>query len=120
MGEAKRRGTRDDRIRAAQEGTLCDLIEQFGSRDKLNVFISSNYWNIPKQVYDNNPLLAHRRRRIENLVAKLGIEMPPKLNQCPQCEEYFTEVGAALSRKDNETVICHKCGTAEGLEEIAP
>lgn len=36
---------------------------------------------------------------------------------CPRCnKEYFDY--PALSRKDNQTEICPKCGIAEALEEI--
>lgn len=37
--------------------------------------------------------------------------------KCPVCGEYYQGVGA-LSRKDNETEICSKCGQNEGMEEL--
>ena len=36
---------------------------------------------------------------------------------CPLCGKEYTEV-PALSRKDNETLICPDCGTRESLEYI--
>ena len=33
---------------------------------------------------------------------------------CPRCKNYF-EGFAAISRKDNKTEICDKCGTEEAL-----
>ena len=37
--------------------------------------------------------------------------------KCPACGEFYQGVGA-LSRKDNGTEICSKCGQAEGMEEL--
>lgn len=34
---------------------------------------------------------------------------------CPQCESPYT-ARSALSRKDNKTYICPKCGMREALE----
>ena len=36
---------------------------------------------------------------------------------CPRCGRIFNGV-PALSRKDNETMICSDCGTREALESI--
>jgi glutaredoxin-related protein len=36
---------------------------------------------------------------------------------CPRCGKIFNGV-PALSRKDNETMICPDCGTREALESI--
>ena len=36
---------------------------------------------------------------------------------CPRCGVSYTE-RPALSRKDNETLICPDCGTREALESI--
>lgn len=38
---------------------------------------------------------------------------------CPICGEPFIEAEGALSRKDNKTMICSDCGTAEALKSIA-
>lgn len=38
-------------------------------------------------------------------------------NICPKCKQEYT--GApALSREDNETLICPDCGTREALETV--
>lgn len=37
---------------------------------------------------------------------------------CPKCKKFFFEKYGALSRKDNETLICSECGTAEALEDF--
>lgn len=37
---------------------------------------------------------------------------------CPFCGATFEEGMGALSRKDNETVLCSDCGTEEALEEF--
>lgn len=36
---------------------------------------------------------------------------------CPKCGRLYTET-PALSRKDNETLICADCGILESLESI--
>ena len=36
---------------------------------------------------------------------------------CPICKQEYTE-RPALSRKDNKTLICPKCGTKEALEYL--
>lgn len=36
---------------------------------------------------------------------------------CPRCGRKYTE-RPALSRLDNNTLICHDCGTREALESI--
>jgi len=36
---------------------------------------------------------------------------------CPNCGEEFERL-LALSRKDNETMICDNCGTKEAFEEF--
>jgi uncharacterized Zn finger protein (UPF0148 family) len=40
-----------------------------------------------------------------------------RLSICPRCGKPFTEP-PALSRLDNETLICPDCGTREALESI--
>nr|DAW88656.1 MAG TPA: 50S ribosomal subunit [Bacteriophage sp.] len=40
-----------------------------------------------------------------------------RLSICPRCGKPFTEL-PALSRLDNETLICPDCGTREALESI--
>ena len=40
-----------------------------------------------------------------------------KNKKCPVCGEFY-QGGGALSRKDNETEICSKCGQNEGMEEL--
>lgn len=40
---------------------------------------------------------------------------------CPKCQSTFLSTKAAenaLSRKDNKTMICSDCGTAEALEDL--
>jgi CRISPR/Cas system-associated protein Cas10 (large subunit of type III CRISPR-Cas system) len=37
--------------------------------------------------------------------------------ECPLCHNYYVSMGA-LSRRDNETNICPKCGEKEALEDI--
>lgn len=39
------------------------------------------------------------------------------LRVCPRCGRPYTDY-PALSRKDNETLICPDCGTREALEGI--
>ena len=36
---------------------------------------------------------------------------------CPKCKQPYTEA-PALSREDNETLICPDCGTREALEYV--
>ena len=40
-----------------------------------------------------------------------------QLRQCPICGAIYTEA-PALSRLDNETLICPDCGTRQALESI--
>ena len=40
-----------------------------------------------------------------------------QLRKCPKCGMLFSERGA-VSRVDNETIICPDCGTREALESI--
>lgn len=43
------------------------------------------------------------------------------MSKCPVCKEnnlHENEVMNALSRKDNKTYICDRCGTMEALEEL--
>ncbi len=40
-----------------------------------------------------------------------------RLSICPRCGKPFTEA-PALSRLDNESLICPDCGTREALESI--
>jgi predicted RNA-binding Zn-ribbon protein involved in translation (DUF1610 family) len=42
------------------------------------------------------------------------------LKKCPRCEVNILKGGAkdSLSRKDNKTMICSDCGTAEAIEEM--
>lgn len=42
--------------------------------------------------------------------------METKLRVCPSCGKKYSE-RPALSRKDNETLICADCGTKEALAE---
>ncbi len=42
---------------------------------------------------------------------------PTKSAVCPRCGQTYRGV-PALSRKDNETLICPDCGTREALESI--
>lgn len=40
---------------------------------------------------------------------------------CPRCQDTFLDprpARNALSRKDNKTIICSDCGTAEAIEEL--
>lgn len=56
----------------------------------------------------------------KNEVLKLGSKKVI-LDLCPRCkQEYLSPKRAenALSRKDNKTMICSDCGTAEALEEM--
>lgn len=38
--------------------------------------------------------------------------------KCPRCGSFFRASMAALSRKDNKTLICSACGTAEAFEDF--
>lgn len=38
-------------------------------------------------------------------------------NKCPKCGQIYSEA-PALSREDNETLICPDCGTREALEYV--
>lgn len=40
-----------------------------------------------------------------------------KIRVCPRCGQSYS-APPALSRKDNETLICPDCGTREALESI--
>lgn len=40
-----------------------------------------------------------------------------RINHCPRCGAIYGGV-PALSRQDNETLICPDCGTREALESI--
>ena len=40
-----------------------------------------------------------------------------RLSICPRCGKLFTEA-PALSRLDNESLICPDCGTREALDSI--
>ncbi len=40
-----------------------------------------------------------------------------EIRTCPKCGQRYTEP-PALSRSDNETLICPDCGTREALESI--
>lgn len=40
-----------------------------------------------------------------------------RIKICPRCGEFYHEP-AALSRVDNQTLICPDCGTREALESI--
>lgn len=40
-----------------------------------------------------------------------------RISICPICGERYKGVGA-LSRKDNQTMICPDCGTREALDSI--
>lgn len=40
-----------------------------------------------------------------------------RIRVCPRCGKSYT-APPALSRKDNETLICPDCGTREALESI--
>lgn len=44
-------------------------------------------------------------------------ECAKKERICPKCGKTFTEP-PAISRKDNETLICPDCGTREALETL--
>lgn len=41
----------------------------------------------------------------------------PEIRLCPKCGRRYTE-HPALSRTDNETLICPDCGTREALDSI--
>ena len=41
-----------------------------------------------------------------------------KLVQCPNCMQIFNEHFASLSRADNKTLICAKCGTKEAMDAM--
>ena len=43
--------------------------------------------------------------------------MKRKFNFCPRCGDKLPDHPAALSRVDNKTEICPKCGTEEALIE---
>lgn len=56
----------------------------------------------------------------KNGILKLGSKKII-LELCPRCKsEYLSPKAAAnaLSRKDNKTLICSNCGTAEALEDM--
>lgn len=36
---------------------------------------------------------------------------------CPKCKKFFFDELGAISRRDNETLICSECGTEEALED---
>jgi len=38
--------------------------------------------------------------------------------KCPRCKKMFERWQAALSRRDQQTMLCSACGQAEGLEDI--
>jgi len=40
--------------------------------------------------------------------------------RCPRCRKLFDEDFGALSRVDNETMICSKCGTLEAFIQRKP
>lgn len=44
-------------------------------------------------------------------------ETAAQIRICPRCGQTYTE-HPALSRVDNETLICPDCGTREALESI--
>lgn len=43
--------------------------------------------------------------------------MEKKCKKCPKCDRSFERL-LALSRTDNETMICDECGTKEALDVI--
>jgi RNase P subunit RPR2 len=57
------------------------------------------------------------QKKIE--VLKLGSKKVI-IKLCPRCQAALNPQDAknALSRKDNKTIICADCGTAEALEEM--
>ena len=38
--------------------------------------------------------------------------------KCPRCGNMFEKNMASLCRRDNKTLICSECGTAEGFEDF--
>lgn len=38
---------------------------------------------------------------------------------CPKCQNHFDLSVAAVSRRDNETRICPRCGAIEGMTDYA-
>lgn len=40
-----------------------------------------------------------------------------KITYCPRCQKNVEPQFPALSRKDNDTLICSQCGNAEAFED---
>ena len=62
-----------------------------------------------------------KQQKIHNEVDQKNTEMDIRINEqevwtCPTCKETTTDF-PAISRRDNKTEICSKCGTAEEIEE---
>jgi len=38
------------------------------------------------------------------------------IKKCPECDDFYTG-GGTLSRRDNETELCSRCGIFEALED---
>ena len=46
--------------------------------------------------------------------------LPPNMAQpCPRCEAEFIPAQGALSRWDNHTKVCPRCGTQEAMLDMA-
>ena len=43
--------------------------------------------------------------------------MEVEMKKCPKCNEYYTGY-PAISRRDNKTEICSRCGTKEAWEDL--
>ena len=63
-----------------------------------------------------------KQQKIHNEVDQKNTEMDIRINEqevwtCPTCKETTTDF-PAISRRDNKTEICSKCGTSEAIEDF--
>lgn len=85
-------------------------VEDFHSKNGHNFIGDFNYYVMPEDVYEKVK---------DEIPYKVGVLVPEKKNQnkrvCPLCGKEYDGV-PALSRKDNETLICPECGTREAID----
>ncbi len=80
----------------------------------LGKIIEHTCWGKPKREGMNNRLMCacpecHRTISYGRLHQHL------KVHACPTCGDIFPPDFGALSRKDNKTMLCSKCGTKEAF-----
>jgi uncharacterized protein YbaR (Trm112 family) len=72
---------------------------------------------LPKEAMSDTPK-PRLKQGVSGIKPTYNLDCTPAGTVCPRCKtkEFWTR-RAALSRRDNETLICSDCGTAEAFED---